>query len=103
VGTAVYRTQVAESLPAGTPPEAAAATTESLAGAVATAEQLPGELGAALLEPARAAFTSGLNVAAALTSALLLVLAVVAVTVLRHVRPTGADADSDPLVRKGKE
>jgi MFS transporter, DHA2 family, multidrug resistance protein len=106
VGTAVYRNQVAESLPAGTPPEAAAATTESLAGAVAAAEQLPGELGAALLEPARAAFTSGLNVAAALTSALLLVLAVVAVTVLRHVRPTGADTgetDSDPLVRKGRE
>jgi MFS transporter, DHA2 family, multidrug resistance protein len=91
VGTAVYRNHVAGSLPAGLPPEAAAATADGLPAAVAAAEQLPDQLSAALLEPARAAFTSGLNAAAALTAALTLTLAVVAVTVLRHVRPVGAD------------
>ncbi|MCO1659068.1 MFS transporter [Pseudonocardia humida] len=93
VGTAVYRNHVADSVPAGLPPEAAAATADGLPAAVAAAERLPGQLGTALLEPARAAFTSGLNAAAALTAALALTLAVVAVTVLRHVRPVGADTD----------
>jgi MFS transporter, DHA2 family, multidrug resistance protein len=91
VGTAVYRNQVADSVPAGVPPEAAAAAADSLPRAAAATEQLPEQLGAALLEPARAAFTSGLNSAAALTAALVLGLAVVAVSALRHVRPTGAD------------
>jgi DHA2 family multidrug resistance protein-like MFS transporter len=99
VGTAIYRGQVAESIPSGTPAEAATATTDSLAGAVAAAEQLPGELGTALLESARAAFTSGLHANAAVSAALLLLLAVVAVSLLRHVRPTGAatgEAEEQP-------
>jgi DHA2 family multidrug resistance protein-like MFS transporter len=63
LGTAVYRNQVR--VPAGTPAEVAAATRDTLAGATAAADQLPTAEAALLLEPAQAAFTTGLNVVAA--------------------------------------
>jgi DHA2 family multidrug resistance protein-like MFS transporter len=62
VGTAVYRGGI--SVPDGVPADVAAATGESLAGAVAAAGHLPTELALQLLEPAREAFTNGLNVVA---------------------------------------
>jgi DHA2 family multidrug resistance protein-like MFS transporter len=46
VGTAVYRDEMAEAVPAGVPPSAAEAARDTLGGAVAAAERLPGPLGA---------------------------------------------------------
>lgn len=56
---AVYRARLADDLPAGVPPAAAAAANEGVAGAMTTAGTLPGDLGAALVDAARAAFTTG--------------------------------------------
>src|SRR6266498_4493577 len=53
VGTAAYRGQMAHALPAGVPPQAAAAARDTLGGAVAAAGQLPDQLGQALLGAAR--------------------------------------------------
>ncbi|TMR24771.1 hypothetical protein ETD86_03265 [Nonomuraea turkmeniaca] len=64
IAAAVYHGQVGADLPAGLPPEAAAAGRDSLDGAVAAAQTLPGELSSAMLAPARAAFAGGLNTAA---------------------------------------
>ncbi|HEY0640192.1 MAG TPA: MFS transporter, partial [Pseudonocardiaceae bacterium] len=61
VATAVYRAQVADTVPAGVPADVAAATRDTLGGAVAAAERLPADVAAALLGPAREAFTSGLH------------------------------------------
>src|SRR6266487_2948257 len=44
VGTAAYRGQMAHALPAGVPPQAAAAARDTLGGAVAAAGQLPDQL-----------------------------------------------------------
>jgi len=90
IGTAVYRNQVADAIPAGTPAPAAEATMETLAGATAAVVDLPAELGAALLTPARDAFTSGLHTVAGFSAVLLVAVAVVAVSALRHIRPSGA-------------
>jgi DHA2 family multidrug resistance protein-like MFS transporter len=84
VGTAVYRGKVAA--PAGE-------ARDSLAGAVAVAGRLPDRLGAPLLDSARAAFTSGMHVAAGISAVLLVVVAVVVATLLRHVG-TGGDTDA---------
>jgi MFS family permease len=87
VGTAVYRSQV--TVPAGVPAESAATARESLAGAVSAAGQLPTPLDAELLEGARVAFTTGLNTAAGVSTVLFVALAILAVALLRHVRPSG--------------
>ncbi|NNH75926.1 MFS transporter [Nocardia uniformis] len=73
VGTAVYRGSMTEG---GT-------ADESLTDALAVAGTLPGAAGEALIDTARAAFTSGLNVAAIVAAVLALAGAALSVTVLR--------------------
>jgi MFS transporter, DHA2 family, multidrug resistance protein len=86
IGTALYRGQIGDEIPAGVPAEAAVAARETLGGAVAAVEQLPEPLAAELLEAAREAFLQGLQVAA-LTSALVaLAAAVLTAILLRHVQ-----------------
>jgi MFS transporter, DHA2 family, multidrug resistance protein len=81
VGAAVYRSQVA--VPAMTPPDAAAAGGDTLAGAVAAAEHLPAELAGALIATAREAFTAGLQVVAGAGAIAMLAFGVLALVLLR--------------------
>jgi DHA2 family multidrug resistance protein-like MFS transporter len=83
-GTAVYRSRIAGTLPAGVPPHAARAAHDTLGGAVAAAGPLPDRIGAALAEAARQAFGYGLHVAFAISAAVTLVAAVAAGTLLWH-------------------
>jgi DHA2 family multidrug resistance protein-like MFS transporter len=85
IGTAIYRRAMAGSVVDGVPREAAAAAQDTLGGAVAAAEQLPG-LGAALLDTARKAFTHGLQVTAITSALVVLGMAVLVMVSLRHVR-----------------
>jgi DHA2 family multidrug resistance protein-like MFS transporter len=101
VGVATYRSRVDGTLPAGLPPQAHAAARDSLDGAVATAERLPAELAAAVLESARAAFTSGLNLGAMVAAVIAATAAVIAATRLRHVPPTGSPTPS-PSQRRSR-
>jgi MFS transporter, DHA2 family, multidrug resistance protein len=94
VGTAVYRHQIADDIPAGVPAPAAAAIRDTLA--AAAAQPLPGELGVAVLDSARTAFTSGLNVASALGGVVVAGLAVLAIVALRRVPPSGRAHDDGP-------
>ncbi|MGN9837261.1 MFS transporter [Nonomuraea sp. H19] len=92
IGAAVYRTQISDELPGGLPPQALTAGRDSIDGAVSAAQGLPAELGAAVLAPAREAFTSGLNVAAIIAAVIAGGAAVLALLRLRHVPPTGQPA-----------
>ncbi len=85
LGTAVYRGAV--TVPAGTPVEVAAATHDTLVGAVAAAEQLPAGLAAQLLGPAKEAFTSGLTTVAGLGA---VVVTAFVVLVCTRTRPRAA-------------
>jgi DHA2 family multidrug resistance protein-like MFS transporter len=84
LGTAVYRGQMAEDLPAGIPSGAAEVARDTLGGALTVAEQLPTQLGAALLEAARVAFTSGMRLAFVAATVLTVGIAVLVATVLRR-------------------
>jgi MFS transporter, DHA2 family, multidrug resistance protein len=99
IGIAVYRSQVANAVPADAPPETAEAAHNTLGGAVAAAGQLPDRVGAELLEAAREAFTHGLHLTAITSAALALGMAILAVALLRHV-PMGSEledqADMEP-------
>jgi len=88
VGTAVYRGQMAGSLPAGVPGEAADAARDTLGGAVAAAGQLPDQLGQALLQAARQAFTQGLHMAFTISAAAAIAVAILAAIRLRRLRPS---------------
>jgi DHA2 family multidrug resistance protein-like MFS transporter len=96
LGTAVYRSGITGNLPEGVPSGAAADAEESVAAAVAEAAALPEPAGGALLTVAREAFTSGLNVFAVVSAAVLVVAAVFICTQLRHVPPTGRAAATTP-------
>ncbi|MBA2715321.1 MAG: MFS transporter [Rubrobacteraceae bacterium] len=85
VGIAVYRNQVANSIPASVPPGAAKTARDTLGGAVGVADQLPGRLGAELLDAAREAFTQALQLMAAASAALAVGTAVLVLILLRGV------------------
>ncbi|MEV7227315.1 MFS transporter [Polymorphospora sp. NPDC051019] len=81
--TAVYRARV--DVPPGTAPDVAGAVTDSLAGALSVADQVP----AATIAQAQAAFTGGLNSAALVAGLAIAVVTIVSAVVLRHIRPIG--------------
>ncbi|HEX6327476.1 MAG TPA: MFS transporter [Jiangellaceae bacterium] len=89
IAAATYRDQIDGSLPRGLPADVGTAAADTLDGAVAVAAQLPTDAGAAVLDAARAAFTSGLNLGAAAAAAIAAFAAILAATRLRHVPPTG--------------
>ncbi|MCC3375328.1 MFS transporter [Cohnella sp. REN36] len=92
IGTVVYRSRMASDLPADLPTEAASVSRDSLAGAAAAAEKLPGEAGDALLATAREAFAGGMHVVATVSGVLFLSVLCLTVARLRHVGPIGATA-----------
>ncbi|MEV4630622.1 MFS transporter [Micromonospora sp. NPDC049523] len=95
VGAVVYRSGMTDSMPVGLPPEAVDASRDALASVVAVAGDLPGQLGTPLLDAARRAFTDGLNVVGAVSGVLTVVIAVIAVVLLRDTDTAGAADGSD--------
>ena len=93
IGTVVYRSSMASAALGGVRPEAMEVARSTLGGAVAVAEQLPPQLGAELLGSAREAFAQSLQLIAAISAAVAMATAVVALVRLRQVRsssPGGA-------------
>jgi DHA2 family multidrug resistance protein-like MFS transporter len=85
-GTAVYRGQIDDAVPAGVPPGAAEAARDTLGAAVAAAEELPGPVGSELVDAAREAFTQALQLAATISGSVAIGAAVLAAGQLRRVR-----------------
>jgi len=96
IGYAVYRSQVADSIPSDLPAEAAATAEDSIAGASAVASSLPDQLAAALLGPAREAFTTGLNTVAGVGAVLMAAVAVLIAVTLRDVPTIGSGGPGGP-------
>jgi DHA2 family multidrug resistance protein-like MFS transporter len=95
LGTAVYRNQVALTLPESIPPAATIATRETLGGAVVAAKQLPAPLADALLSSAREAFVQGLQLTAVIGAVGLAGMAFVAAILLRHVQTGSGPTQQD--------
>ena len=92
IGVAIYRGVLAGAVPAGVPTAAAEAARDTLAEATKVAGDLPAGVGRALLEVARGAFTQGLHVTAVISVVGSIALAVLVLTLLRHV-PTPSEAE----------
>jgi DHA2 family multidrug resistance protein-like MFS transporter len=98
IGTAVYRGEMADSLPAGIPPATAEAARETLGGALALAGRMPEPLGAALTGTAREAFAQSFEVVAAVCASVLVALAIAAAVLLRRERAhTEPERQADPV------
>jgi DHA2 family multidrug resistance protein-like MFS transporter len=95
IGTAIYRSELADAVPAGVPPEVADAARDTLGGALAAAGELPGQLGGAFVEGARDAFIQGLHVATTVGAAVALAIAILVLATLRHVRAGGASEGAE--------
>lgn len=93
IGTAIYRSSIAEGLPPDVPSEVAEAAMDTLGGAVGVAAALPDGIGNALLDLANTAFVEGLNVAAGIAAVLSVSAAIVAAIVLRKV-PSNLQPDA---------
>ncbi|OLF12953.1 MFS transporter [Actinophytocola xinjiangensis] len=102
VATAVYRSQMADTVPAGLPASAVEAANDSVAGAAG--------LGGALLDPARAAFSTGLGVVAWIAAVVMAGTAIMIMVKLRAVPPLGAGGtepadsqDETPVTDQARE
>src|ERR671914_359964 len=93
IGVAIYRGVLAGAVPAGVPIAAADAARDTLAEALTVARELPGDVGAALVEVARGAFTRGLHVTAVISLIGAIALAVFVLTLLRHVPTPSAEEE----------
>jgi MFS transporter, DHA2 family, multidrug resistance protein len=95
VGIATYRGELADHLPAGVPAGAAAIARDTLGSAVEVARELPGQLGAAVLQTAREAFVHGMQVSSAIAAVVAAGLAVLALVMLRHHPTVSSEAPAD--------
>jgi DHA2 family multidrug resistance protein-like MFS transporter len=82
--TAIYRGEVASTLPAGVPPAAAEIARGTIGGAVSVAGELPGALAADLLESARAPFGQAFGATAAISAVIAIGVAILAAALLRR-------------------
>jgi DHA2 family multidrug resistance protein-like MFS transporter len=94
IGVAIYRGVLAGAVPAGVPIAVAEAARDTLAEALTVARELPGSVGATLVDVARGAFTQGLHVTALISLIGAIALATFVLTLLRRV-PTPA-AEMEP-------
>jgi DHA2 family multidrug resistance protein-like MFS transporter len=84
IGTVIYRSQMKENLSADVPQKIAAEATETLGGAVASAENLSTSLKAQMLDIANGAFVSGMQLNALIAAILAAGLAVLAASLLKQ-------------------
>ncbi|HET8777396.1 MAG TPA: MFS transporter [Candidatus Limnocylindria bacterium] len=100
VGTALYRAEVADKLPADVPAAVADAARDTLGGAIAVAESLPGILGDAVATAAQVAFVDALHLVAAVAAIGAFITAALAAAALWSVparsEPAGGPA-TEPL------
>ena len=88
IGAAVYRSVMVRAVSAEVPADVAATARSTLGGALAMSEQLPANIGGPMLAVARAAFTQGMMVSAAIAAAAMIAIAVMVLIWLRAVRPS---------------
>jgi DHA2 family multidrug resistance protein-like MFS transporter len=87
IGTALYRAEVADTLPPGIAAAVADAARDTLGGALVVAQSLPAELAAAVVTAAQAAFLDALHLVAAVAAVGAVVTAVAAAIALWKVPP----------------
>ncbi|MVU78470.1 MFS transporter [Nocardia sp. ET3-3] len=87
ISIAIYRSQLTTNLPYGLPDGDAHAARDTLGAAMEVAKTLPGRVGSAVAEAAKHAFLTGMHLTSGIAAGAALLLAVIAISRLRHVPP----------------
>ncbi|MGH2662694.1 MAG: MFS transporter [Actinomycetota bacterium] len=99
IGTAIYRSGIADGIPARIPSQVAEVARDTLGGAVEVAGQLPDRLGSVLIDAANGAFIQGIHLSAFLSAVGAIGLAAFAATLLRRIPISGSLDQPDPEAR----
>jgi DHA2 family multidrug resistance protein-like MFS transporter len=102
LGIAIYRSQVAATLPSGITAEVSESVLETLGGAVTASAQLPPETAVAIINSAREAFVSGLQLTSLIGTIVMTVLAVLIAVMLRHVQIHREESEFEPQTEAEK-
>ena len=102
IGTAVYRSQVDDGIPAEVPAEEAEVARDTLGGAVAASGELEPGLAGQVLEAAQDAFTQGFRVVAVVSAVLAVLSTVVVAAFLRNVRAPSTQDGEVPVPVSGR-
>jgi DHA2 family multidrug resistance protein-like MFS transporter len=94
IATALYQSTVA--IPSSVPADAAGAAGESMPGAFIAASDLPANVANGVLDTAREAFSSALNVTSVICAIAFAALAVLAWATIRAIPPMGAHGGPPP-------
>jgi MFS transporter, DHA2 family, multidrug resistance protein len=97
IGVAIYRSVLADEIPAEVPTAAADAARDTLAGAITVAGDLPGRAGSTLIDVARGAFTDGLHLVALISLVAAVALAGFVLVLLRSVPTPEPEAMEPPF------
>jgi DHA2 family multidrug resistance protein-like MFS transporter len=102
IGVAIYRGDLARTLPAGLPPDVVTAARDTLGGAVGVAAGLPASTAEPMLAAARDAFVNGMHVAAAIAAVFGVGLALFALVTLRDQSVGEAAVDAEQPARAAR-
>jgi len=92
IGIVIYRDEVARALTGEIPAHAADAARDTLGAAVGVASELPAQIGSLIVTAAQRAFVEGMQVAATISAAMAVGVAILVLVSLRDVRmPTSTD------------
>jgi len=92
IGIVIYRDEVARALTGEIPAHAADAARDTLGAAVGVASELPAQIGTLIVTAAQRAFVEGMQVAATISAAMAVGVAILVLVALRDVRmPTSTD------------
>ncbi|MBL1077157.1 MFS transporter [Nocardia sp. 2] len=87
ISIALYRGELANTLPYGLRETDESAVRDTLGAAIEVANAVPGNLGTAVADAAKQAFLTGMHLTSAIAAGAALVLAVIAIARLRHIPP----------------
>lgn len=97
IGFAVYRNHIADDLPADLPAATADQAKDSITGAVTATAGLPDQVASSVLIPAHESFATAVNVVTGIGAVLMALIAVLFLSLLRHVPAVGQPpAESEP-------
>ncbi|HEX6655258.1 MAG TPA: MFS transporter [Candidatus Limnocylindria bacterium] len=101
IGTAIYRAEVADSLPGGIAPAVSDAARDTLGGALAIAESLPRAVAEPLIAAAQLAFLDAIHVVAAVACVGAVVTAIVSTIALWKVPGRSASVEGEETAQAG--